>query len=187
MRAESAWASEIRAGARVGSIWRARSAAHRAGGERGRQAGRQASRQAGMRRKERETRTRGSLACSWGCFGVKVEVDERVQLLERERLCSFVVDEHTLPFLRGLLVALEYYHLIILAKPNSVCCCWGGESEVSRTNVDRGALDPHTGYFPPLVHLECAWLDSVYRCGLVVVCGGRTSISRGGKGSGAHI
>ena len=44
MRAESAWASEVRAGARVGSIWRARSAAHRAGGERGRQAGKQAGR-----------------------------------------------------------------------------------------------------------------------------------------------
>ena len=58
MRAESAWASEIRAGARVGSIGRARSAAHRAGGERGRQAGRQASKQAGRHEEKRERHVR---------------------------------------------------------------------------------------------------------------------------------
>ena len=72
------------------------------------------------------------MPCSWGCFSIKVEVDERVQLLERERLCSFVVDEHTLPFLRGLLVALEHYHLIILDKntktiPALARACIGSE------------------------------------------------------------
>lgn len=91
---------------------------------------------------------RGSWACSRWCFGVKVEVDERVQLLERERLCRLVVNKHTLPFLRGLLLALEYYHLLI---------------------VDCGSLNPNCGYFPARVHLECAWLGRVYRCGLVVI------------------
>ena len=52
MRAESAWASEIRAGVRVDSIWRARSAAQGQGAS---EAGRQASGQAGMRRKQRDT------------------------------------------------------------------------------------------------------------------------------------
>ena len=112
MRAESAWASEIRMGACGGCVCAHIACTQRSqgqgAGERGRYAGR--------REENRETRTRASLPCSWGCFGVKVEVDERVQLLERERLCSFVVDEHTFPFLRGLLVALEHYHLIILDR-----------------------------------------------------------------------
>lgn len=81
-----------------------------------------------------ETRTGGSQACSWWRFNVKVEVDERVEFLERERLRRLVVDEHTLPFLRGLLIALEHYHLIILDKyrisrhQRHVCVC-GGETE----------------------------------------------------------
>jgi len=61
-------------------------------------------------------RTRGGWACPWGRLDVKVEVDERVELLEREGLQLLVVDEHTLPFLRGPLVALEYYHLVVLER-----------------------------------------------------------------------
>jgi len=61
-----------------------------------------------------KTRTGGRWACSWWHFTVIVEVDERVEFLECERLRCLVVNEHTLPFLRGLLIALEYYHLIIL-------------------------------------------------------------------------
>lgn len=132
----------------------------------------------GRHEENRETRTRASLPCSWWCFGIEVEVDERVQLLERERLCSFVVNEHTLPFLRGLLVALEHYHLIILYKnyfPHQLVCVMGVNEgrrgkRVSRTNVDCGSLNPDGGYFLARVHLECAWLGSVYRCGLVIVC-----------------
>lgn len=75
-----------------------------------------------------ETRTRGSWACPRWCLGIEVEVNERVQLLERERLRCLVVNEHTLPFLRGLLIALEHYHLIVLdisEYPTSACVCWG--------------------------------------------------------------
>ena len=43
---------------------------------------------------------------------------------------------------------------------------------MSWTNIDCGALDSDSGYFLALVYLECAWLGSVYRCGLVVVCDG---------------
>jgi hypothetical protein len=61
-------------------------------------------------------------------LAIKVEVDERVELLECERLRRLVENEHTLPFLRGLLVALEYYHLVTLDRnfPISVCEGEGG-------------------------------------------------------------
>lgn len=75
----------------------------RAGGERGKHA-------------ETERRTGGSWACSWWRFNTIVEVDERVEFLERERLCRLIVNEYTLPFLRRLLIALEYYHFIVLHK-----------------------------------------------------------------------
>jgi hypothetical protein len=75
----------------------------RAGGERG-------------RHEETERRTGGSWACSWRRFNTVVEVDERVEFLERERLRRLIVNEYTLPFLRRLLIALEYYHFIVLYK-----------------------------------------------------------------------
>jgi len=96
-------------------------------------------------------RWRGGWACSWRRPDVKVEVDERVEPLERERLRLLVVDEHTLPFLRGLLVALEYYHLVV---------------------VDCGSLNSNRSNLPAGVYLERAWLGRVYRCGLVVVAKG---------------
>lgn len=68
------------------------------------------------RHEETERRTGGSWACSWWRFNTIVEVDERVEFLERERLGCLVVNEYTLPFLRRLLVALEYYHFIVLYK-----------------------------------------------------------------------
>ena len=73
----------------------------RAGGERG-------------RHEETERRTGGSWACSWRRFNTIVEVDERVEFLEREGLCRLIVNEYTLPFLRRRLNALEYYHFIVL-------------------------------------------------------------------------
>ena len=67
------------------------------------------------RRFSRETkRTRGSRACSRWRFAIKVEVNERVEFLERVRLRRLVVDKHTLPFLRGLLLALEHNHFVVL-------------------------------------------------------------------------
>jgi hypothetical protein len=101
-------------------IWRARNAT---------QGARAGERREGNRER---ARTRGSQACSRWCFNVKVEVDERVEFLEREGLRRLVVDEHTLPFLRGLLIALEHNHLIILDRTEfpvsaSVCMCAGDE------------------------------------------------------------
>ena len=68
------------------------------------------------RHEETERRTGGSWACPWWRFHAIVEVDERVEFLERERLRRLVVNEYTLPFLRRLLVTLEYYHFIVLYK-----------------------------------------------------------------------
>ena len=68
------------------------------------------------RHEETERRTGGSWACSWWRFNAIVEVDERVEFLERERLRCLIVNEYTFPFLRRLLVALEYYHFIVLYK-----------------------------------------------------------------------
>ena len=75
-------------------------------------------------------RTRGNRACSWLRFDVKVEVDERVKFLERERLCRLVVDEHTFPFFRRLLLALEYYHLVVLDRAANNQHVRGGRNEV---------------------------------------------------------
>jgi hypothetical protein len=144
----------------------------RAGGERG-------------RHEETEKRTGGSWACSWRRFNTIVEVDERLEFLERERLRRLIVNEYTLPFLRRLLVALEYYHFIVLYKDGisisavgrgrtekgegskRKCVSGGGETE---TNVDCGSLNPNRGYFLARVHLECAWLGRIYRCRLVIIC-----------------
>jgi hypothetical protein len=87
-------------------VWRAHNAMQcnaRAGGEQG-------------RHEETERRTGGSWACSWRRFNAIVEVDERVEFLERERLRGLIVNEYTLPFLSRLLIALEYYHFIVLYK-----------------------------------------------------------------------
>ena len=105
MGAESAWGYFVLCACAVCvCVWRA----HNAGGERG-------------RHEETERRTGGSWACSWWRFNAIVEVDERVEFLERERLRRLIVNEYTLPFLRRLLIALEYYHFIVLNKDeNSV-------------------------------------------------------------------
>lgn len=96
----------------------------------------------------REARGGGSWACSWRRFNAIVEVDERVEFLERERLRGLIVNEYTLPFLSRLLIALEYYHFIV---------------------IDCGSLNPNRGYFPARVHLECAWLGRIYRWRLVII------------------
>ena len=94
-------------------------------------------------RDRNERRTRGSRACSRQRLAVKVEVDERVEFLQRERLRCLVVNEHTLPFLRGLLVALEHYHLIALDKvvafSPSALYCRGREDGRVRRGGESGA------------------------------------------------
>jgi hypothetical protein len=78
------------------------------------------------RHEETERRTGGSCACSWWRFNTIVEVDERVEFLERECLRCLIVNEYTLPFLRRLLIALEYYHFIVLYKYVSSVISSGG-------------------------------------------------------------
>lgn len=138
------------------------------------------------RHEETERRTGGGWACSWWRFNTIVEVDERIEFLERERLGRLVVNEYTLPFLRRLLIALEYYHFIVLYKitefpyrrwewmekgskggKGKVCVSSSatelrGREERTETNVDCGSLNSNRGYFPARVHLECAWLGRIY-------------------------
>jgi hypothetical protein len=68
----------------------------------------------GGRHEETERRTGCNWACLWWRFNTIVEVDERVEFLERERLRGSIVNEYTLPFLGRLLIALEYDHFIVL-------------------------------------------------------------------------
>jgi hypothetical protein len=68
------------------------------------------------RHEETERRTGGSWACSWWRFNAIVEVDERVEFLERECLRGLIINEYTLPILSRPLIALEYYHFIVLYK-----------------------------------------------------------------------
>ena len=104
VRAESAWGNScyvrVHIACTQNKATQARAGAGQ-GGERG-------------RHEETERRTGGSWACSWWRFNTIVEVDERVEFLERERLGRLIVNEYTLPFLRRLLIALEHYHFIIL-------------------------------------------------------------------------
>jgi hypothetical protein len=115
--------------------------------------------------------TSGRRACSWWRLAVKVEVDERVELLERERLRRLVIDEHTLPFLRGLLLALEHNHFIVLEnmyeRVRGIRC--GMRVKAGRTNVGCRSLDPDCGHLLARVHFERAWLGRVYRRGLVII------------------
>jgi hypothetical protein len=189
MRAESAWGHSC---VKCVCVWRAPNAKATQG--QGASEG---------RHEETERRTGGRWACSWWRFNAIVEVDERVEFLERERLRRLVVNEYTLPFLRRLLVTLEYYHFIVLYKIRNSRISGvgeggkgkcesesgGGETE---TNVDCGSLNPNRGYFLARVHLDCAWLGRIYRCRLVIICeGGDVSIlimqRAAGERCGAHI
>ena len=143
MRAESAWGQySCYVRVRVHPMQRNT----RVGGERG-------------RHEETERRTGGCWACSRCRFNAIVEVDKRVEFLERERLRRLVVNEYTLPFFSRLLIALEYYHFIVLYKSGisrisggvrgrgekglgsqGKCVSGGGETE---TNVDCGSLNPN--------------------------------------------
>ena len=167
MRAESAWGHSCDVRVHDAHGVRPTQCNARARGERG-------------THEKTERRTGGSRACSWWRFNTIVEVDERVEFLERERLRRLVVNEYTLPFLRRRLNTLENYHFIVLYNTEyQYQRCGEGEGCKGRgvsggeTNVDCGSLNPNRGYFLARVHLECAWLGRIYRCRLVIICEGR--------------
>ena len=124
-----------------------------------------------MKERQGRKRTRGSWAGARLCFPIEVKVDERVELLERERLRRLVVDKHTVPLLCGLLLAFEQDHFVALQNILSSVrtCAWAwGDGGVS-AHIGCGTLDPDGSHLPTRVHLEGARLGGVYRCGLVVV------------------
>ena len=112
MRAESAWGHSCYVRVHDAHGVRPTQCNARARGERG-------------RHEETERRTGGSWACSWWRFNTIVEVNERVEFLERERLRRLIVNEYTLPFLRRRLNALEHYHFIVLYNTEYQYQRWG--------------------------------------------------------------